>query len=52
LAAFEALLLAKGILTKEKIDTRATWLARAASSSFSRSFMHLRWNLPDDEDDL
>ncbi len=52
LAAFEALLIAKGMLTKAKIDTRASWLARAASPSHSRSFLHLRWSMPDDDDDV
>lgn len=51
LAAFEALLIAKGVLTKRKIDTRAGWLARAASSSHSRSFLHLQWSMPDDDED-
>ena len=51
LIALEALLLEKGVLTKAKIDTRAGWLARSASSGHSRSFMHLRWSVPDDEDD-
>jgi nitrile hydratase len=50
LAAFEALLIDKGVLTKAKIDTRAGWLARAASGSYSRSFLHLRWSMPDDDD--
>jgi nitrile hydratase len=42
LAALEALVIAKELLRKKKIDTRAMWLARAASSSSSasRSFMH------------
>src|SRR5262249_31076587 len=52
LAAVEVLLIEKGVLTKAKIDTRAAWLARAASGSYSRSFLHLRWSMPDDEDDL
>lgn len=52
LAAFEALLIGKGILTKAKIDIRASWLARAASPLRSRSFLHLRWSMPDDDDDL
>jgi nitrile hydratase len=51
LTAFEALLIEKGILIKEKIDARATWLARAASSSSSRSFMHLRWTLAEEDDE-
>ncbi|MBI3246159.1 MAG: nitrile hydratase subunit alpha [Deltaproteobacteria bacterium] len=51
LAAFEALLIEKGLLAKAKIDTKASWLARAASSSASRSFMHLRWHMTEDEDD-
>jgi len=52
LVALEALLIDKEVLTKEKIDARAGWLARAASGSYSRSFLHLRWSMPDDEDDL
>lgn len=52
LAALEALLLERGILTKAKIDTRAAWLARAASPSHSRSFLHLRWSIPEDDDDV
>jgi nitrile hydratase accessory protein len=52
LAAFEALLIVKGILTKARIDARAGWLARAASPSSSRSFLHLRWSMPEDEDDV
>ncbi len=51
LAALEALLIEKEILAKSKIDTRATWLARAASSSASRSFMHLRWAMAEDDDE-
>lgn len=51
LTALEALLLEKGVLTKAKIDSRAGWLARSASSGHSRSFMPWRWNMPDDEDD-
>jgi nitrile hydratase subunit alpha len=50
LATFEALLIDKEVLTKAKIDTRAGWLARAASGSYSRSFLHLRWSMPDDDD--
>ena len=50
LAAFEALVIEKEILTKEKIDARATWLARAASGSASRSFMHLCWEMADDDE--
>jgi nitrile hydratase len=50
LAAFEALLIEKQILTKEKIDARAAWLARAASGSASRSFMHLRWTMADEDE--
>jgi nitrile hydratase len=50
LAAFEALVLEKQILTKEKIDARAAWLARAASGSASRSFMHLRWEMADEDE--
>ncbi|HKA55648.1 MAG TPA: nitrile hydratase accessory protein [Candidatus Binatia bacterium] len=51
LAAFEALVVEKQVLTKKQIDTRAGWLARAASSSRSRSFMHLRWAMPEEDDD-
>ncbi|MGE0682804.1 MAG: nitrile hydratase accessory protein [Candidatus Binatia bacterium] len=51
LAALEALVLEKQILKKEKIDTRAAWLARAASGSVSRSFMHLRWHIADEDED-
>jgi len=51
LAAFEALLVVKGVLTKAKIDTRAGWLARAASPSHSRSFFHLQWSMPEDDED-
>ncbi len=51
LTAFEALLIEKDIVTKAKIDARATWLARAASSSSSRSFMHLRWNMAEEDDE-
>lgn len=51
LTALEALLLEQGVLTKAKIDTRAGWLARSVSSAHSRSFLHLRWDVPDDEDD-
>ena len=51
LAAFEALLVVKGVLTKAKIDTRAGWLARAASPSHSRSLFHLRWSMPEDDED-
>ena len=52
LAAFEALLIAKSLLPKEKIDTRAAWLARAASPSQSRSFLHMRWSMSDDDEDF
>jgi nitrile hydratase accessory protein len=51
LTALEALLLEKGVLTKAKIDSRAGWLARSVSSAHSRSFLHLRWSVPDDEED-
>ena len=51
LAALEALLIDKQILTKKKLDNRAIWLARAASSSGSRSFMHMGWDMEDDEED-
>jgi nitrile hydratase len=51
LTALEALLIEKEILAKEKIDQRASWLARAASPSSARSFMHLRWNMADDEEE-
>ena len=50
LAALEALLLEKRILQKDKLDTRATWLARSASGSLSRSFMHLRWEMADEDE--
>lgn len=50
LAALETLLIEKQILLKEKIDTRAAWLARAASGSASRSFMHLRWEMADEDE--
>jgi nitrile hydratase accessory protein len=52
LVALEALLIEKEALTKKKIDTRAGWLARAASPSSSRSFFHLRWSMTDDDDDI
>ncbi|HEV8717665.1 MAG TPA: nitrile hydratase accessory protein [Candidatus Binatia bacterium] len=51
LAAFEALLVEKEVLTTKKIDTRAGWLARAASPSRSRSFMHWRWAMPEEDDE-
>src|SRR5215813_13761055 len=51
LAALEALLIERDILAKQKIDARATWLARAASSSASRSFMHLRWTMSEDDEE-
>ena len=50
LAALETLLIEKRILEKEKLDARAAWLARAASGSFSRSFMHLRWEMADEDE--
>lgn len=50
LTAFEALALEKQILTKETIDNRAAWLAQAASGSASRSFMHLRWDVTDEDE--
>jgi nitrile hydratase len=50
LAALEALLIKKQILERAKIDTRASWLARAASGSSSRSFMHLRWEMADEDE--
>lgn len=51
LAALEALLIELEMLKKEAINTRANWLARAASPPSSRSFMHLRWNMMDDEEE-
>jgi nitrile hydratase len=51
LTAFETLLIEKDVLVKQKIDVRAAWLARAASSSASRSFMQLRWDAEDEEED-
>jgi nitrile hydratase len=51
LAAFEALVVEKQVLTKKQIDTRAGWLARAASSSRSRSFLPWRWAMPEEDDD-
>ena len=51
LAALEVLLIEKGILTKKKLDNRATWLARAASGSVSRSFMHAGWDTDDGDED-
>lgn len=51
LTALEALLVEKQILERAKIDTRASWLARAASGSASRSFMHLRWEMADEDED-
>jgi len=50
LAALEALLVDKKILSKKKIDNRAIWLARAASGSASRSFMSMGWEMEDDEE--
>jgi len=50
LAALEALLIEKQILAKKTINARATWLARTASGSSSRSFMHLRWEMADDDE--
>lgn len=51
LAALEALLVEKKILAKKKIDNRATWLARAASGSPSRSFMSMGWEMDDEDND-
>lgn len=50
LAALEALLVTKGFLTKEKLETRAAWLARSASPSYSRSFFHLRWHMSEEDE--
>lgn len=50
LAAFEALVVEKQILTKTQIDTRGAWLARAASGSASRSFLPLRWEMSDEDE--
>ena len=50
LAALESLLVEKQILEKGKIDARGMWLARAASGSTSRSFMHLRWEMADEDE--
>lgn len=51
LTALEALLIEKGILSKARIDRKATWLARAASGSRMRSFVPGGWDMPDDEED-
>ncbi|MBI3800839.1 MAG: nitrile hydratase accessory protein, partial [Deltaproteobacteria bacterium] len=51
LAALEALLIEKAMLTKKKIDTRGGWLARAAMPSHSRSFLHLRWDMSEDDEE-
>lgn len=50
LAALESLLVDQQLLTKKKIDNRAIWLARAASGSASRSFMHVGWDMEDEEE--
>ncbi|MCS6925426.1 MAG: nitrile hydratase accessory protein, partial [Candidatus Binatia bacterium] len=50
LAAFESLVVQKNILTKKRIETRATWLARSASGFASRSFLHLRWSPPEEDE--
>lgn len=51
LVALEALLIEKNILSKTHIDRQATWLARAASGSRTRSFVPGAWDMPDDEED-
>lgn len=50
LAAFESLLVRKGILTAKKIEARAGWIARSASRFASRSLFHLRRSLPEEEE--
>jgi nitrile hydratase accessory protein len=50
LAAFEALLLEQGILSKERIDSRAAWLARAAAPLRARAMPWLLRDIPDDEE--
>jgi nitrile hydratase len=50
LAAFEALLINKGILSKEKIDTRAAWLARAALPLRAQPFPWLLRDIPDEDE--
>ena len=51
LIALEALLIEKRILSKARIDRKATWLARAASGSHMRSFVPGAWDMPDDEEE-
>jgi nitrile hydratase len=50
LVAFEALVVGKGVLTKEQIDTRAAWVARSVSSARGRPFPWMLRDIPDDED--
>ncbi|MGH7961492.1 MAG: nitrile hydratase accessory protein [Candidatus Binatia bacterium] len=50
LAAFEALLVGKGVLAKQKIDTKVGWLARAASPLRARSLPWLPRDLPDEDE--
>jgi nitrile hydratase len=50
LAAFEAVMVGTGVLTKEQIDTKAAWVARSVSSSRARAFPWLLRDMPDDED--
>lgn len=50
LAAFETLLIEKGVLTKETVENRAAWLARAASPVRARSFPWLLRDGPDEDD--
>jgi nitrile hydratase subunit alpha len=51
LAALEALLIEKHILSKARIDRKAAWLARAASGSRMRSFVPGAWDMPDEEEE-
>ncbi len=50
LTALETLLLDKGILSKQKLNTRASWLARMASASGGRMTPWLVRDFPDEED--
>jgi nitrile hydratase len=50
LAAFEAVLVERGMLTKEQIDTKAAWVARSVSFSRARAFPWLLRDISDDED--
>jgi nitrile hydratase len=52
LTALEALLIEKSILSKARIDRKATWLARAASGSRMRSFVPGAWDVPDEEEEF